>query len=115
MSVEFGHADPEARFHTARGAEADPPGGSTAFLGFVSVIVLVVILLALEALFRFEQTREDSVKLSEAADFDRVALQQTQRQTLASYKIDPKTGAVQIPVERAMELVLKDLKSGAGS
>lgn len=115
MSVEFGHADPEARFHTARGAEADPPGWSTAFIGAVSVIILIVTLLGLEALFRYQQGREDQFKLHAARHVDRAVLQQSQRETIASYKRDKQTGVVQIPIEQAKELVLKDLKAGAGS
>jgi hypothetical protein len=115
MSVEFGHADPNARFHTARGAEADPPGVSTSFIGLVGVLVLVVVVLGLETLFYYTSNRENQTKLYEARYADRVHLQQTQREQLAKYGMDPQTGKVQIPIERAMELVVPEGRPTRGS
>lgn len=108
------HGHAPTKFHTARGAEADPSGGPTVFAGVVGVLVLVASIFALEALFHYKAQGDVQSKVYEANYQERLARQQAQQESLARYTIDKKTGTATIPIDRAMDLVVQDLSRRPG-
>ena len=105
------HEEHEEAFTSARGAEADPPSAVTAFVGVIGVLLIVASVIGLDALYQYEDTKEVQTKKYEDTYRARVLLQETQRTNLAKYAIDDETEAVQIPIEDAKAVVLKELKS----
>ncbi|MGE3182024.1 MAG: hypothetical protein AB7N71_10365 [Phycisphaerae bacterium] len=107
------HDSHEQPYTSARGDEADPPSGVTAFVGVIGVLLIVATVIGLDALYQYEDYKEVQTKKYEETYRERVRLQAEQRENIEQYAVNKETGAVQIPIEDAMRLVLKDLKTAS--
>lgn len=91
--------------------ESDPDAFSTVSIGAVGVILLVVIIVAVEALFAQVSRTEFERKVVQEAPQELRSLRAAQLEQLGGYRsVDPKGGAVTIPVERAMQLLIEEGK-----
>ena len=91
------------------------PGGNepntplTALVGIVFAIVLFVIVVLLQALFYRQERDENLRKVVAVAPQELSQLRAQQEELLHSYKfLDPQKGVVAIPVDLAMQLVVRD-------
>jgi hypothetical protein len=78
-------------------------------IALVSIIVLVVMVLVLSDIFKFQKENVvyDSVLSKESKDL--VELRSIEFETLNNYKIlDKKKGVYQIPIKRAMQLLAEE-------
>jgi hypothetical protein len=108
----------EADKHEANdghGARTVPAGGSepdtslTAVVGIASAIVLFVVVVFLQAFFYHQEQDENARKVVAVAPEELSELRAQQQELLRSCRfIDPKQGVVAIPIERAMELVVRE-------
>jgi hypothetical protein len=97
-----------------RGERDDPRTGTTLFAGAISVILLVVIVLCIETLYRVTVEREEQRKLIEREPVERLRIEAEQHARLAEYRwVDRERGIVAIPIERAIDLVLAESAGGA--
>lgn len=91
--------------------ESDPDAFSTVTIGAVSVILLVVIIVAVEALFAQVSRTEFERKVVQEAPQELRSLRAAQLEQIGGYRtVDPKAGTVAIPVERAMQLLIEEGK-----
>ncbi len=95
--------------HELRHTEQDRPDTARiAIIGVVGAVILFIIIVAIQALFygmeRAEQDRKEARERSETV----AQVRAEQRQRIGSYGwVDQKKGVVRIPIERAMELLVK--------
>lgn len=93
--------------------ETDPNAPLTALVGVVSAVLLFVVIVGLQALFHRQEALErvrkvENVRCEELAN--NIASQQ---ERLHGYRlVDPGSGTVAIPIERAREVVLKRAQDG---
>lgn len=88
----------------------DPQARPVLLLGGVAVLVLVVTVIALQALFLSVKRSEEQSKVFAVPDSAVIKLQSQQLATLESYGwVDRDKGLVRIPVSRAMDLMVKDI------
>ena len=91
----------------------EPKGGLIALFGVGTIITLVVTGLAVQ--FYYDRYKEDQVQ-NKVLTVDNDALKNlraTEQQELTSYGYtDKENGAVRIPVERAMELLIQESAAG---
>jgi hypothetical protein len=107
MGTRQSRAGPEsARGRTSGG---EPDTALTAVIGVATAIVLVAMVIFLQAYF-YRQERGERVRKVEAVAPEQLAQQRAEQQELlSSYRlIDGKTGVVGIPIERAMELLVRE-------
>lgn len=91
--------------------ESDPDAFSIVTIGAVSVILLVVIIVAIEALFAQVSRTEFERKVVQEAPQELRGLRAAQLEQIGGYRtVDPKAGVVSIPVERAMRLLIEEGK-----
>lgn len=95
--------------------DGDPKVSSTIVSGIVGVLLLLIILLFALALFHDVQRAEERAKVYAAAFPEITALRNAQLEKLYGPPrwVDAAAGRVAIPIDRAMELVVRDLKSAA--
>jgi hypothetical protein len=89
--------------------ERDPKAASTLIVGAVGVILLAVVILLLQVLFHrtAEAERWRKVISQQPEELRQVRSEQLDR--LSSYRwVDEENGVVTIPIERAMELVVRE-------
>jgi len=89
--------------------ERDPKSGSTLIVGAVGVILLAVVIILLQVLFyrTSEAERWRKVVSQQPEELRRVQAEQLDQ--LNSYRwIDEQNGVVTIPIDRAMELVVRE-------
>jgi hypothetical protein len=92
----------------------DPHAGPTLAYGILGAVLVFVITVGLQALFNSEQRRELDRKVVSKAPEALVRLAAEQQEKLHSYRwVDAKAGVVAIPIDRAMELTIRDLNRGA--
>ncbi len=78
-------------------------------VGLVSAIILVVLVVALSALFLHLERSETEAKWSDRAPDSLRMNQSRQLDLINGYRwIDKKNGVVQIEIDRAMELVVEE-------
>jgi hypothetical protein len=89
-------------------SEGDPTTRPLVLVTVVGALVFVVILLFLQAYYDSARSREEQAKYAQqAAELN--ALVAEQRAQIEEYRvIDPATGQVAIPIERAMELTVEE-------
>lgn len=107
MGVRPSRAGPESANGRTGGSEPDT--ALTAVIGVAIAIVLVAMVIFLQAYF-YRQERDERVRKVEAVAPEELArLRAQQQELLSSYRlIDSKTGVVGIPIERAMELLVRE-------
>ena len=87
----------------------EPNTPLTALIGVVFAIVLFALVVFLQAFFYRAEEGENARKVVAVAPEELSQLRAQQVETLNSYRvIDPKAGVVAIPIDRAMELVVRD-------
>jgi hypothetical protein len=87
----------------------EPNTTLTALVGVVFAIVLFALVVFLQAFFYRAEERENVRKVVAVAPEELSQLRAQQLETLHSYRfIDAKTGVVAIPIDRAMDLVVRD-------
>jgi hypothetical protein len=82
-----------------------------ALAGFIGAVLVSATTLLVMVLFHWEMAEQNQIKVINppAAEYD--SLVADQRAKLASYRwLDPEKKIVQIPIVKAMDLVLDDLK-----
>ena len=87
----------------------EPNTTLTALVGVVFAIVLFALVVALQALFYRQEVDENGRKVVAVAPEELSRLRAQQLETLHGYRyVDPKAGVVAIPIDRAVELVVRD-------
>jgi hypothetical protein len=93
--------------------ESDPDWFSTAVVGAVGIVLLYGIIVAVEALYAQGSRREIDRKVVQEAPLELQGLRAAQLEQISKYRaVDPKSGLVTIPVERAMEIVIRERRGG---
>lgn len=91
----------------------DPDTMWTWVVGIVFALVLVAFVLWLEAFYQNVERQEIEVKIIQETPEELSLVRSQQQETLGSYGwVEPSRGIARIPVERAMELVERDLRAG---
>ena len=87
----------------------EPNTPLTALVGVVFAIVLFALVVFLQAFFYRQEAAEDARKAVAVPPEELSQLRAQQLETLHSYRyVDPRAGVVAIPIDRAMELVVRD-------
>ena len=87
----------------------DPNVPATVVVGVVGAILLFVVVVLLQAVFYSAERAENQVKVVAPASEELASLRASQLEVLHSYRwIDQPNGVVGIPIERAMELVVRE-------
>jgi hypothetical protein len=87
----------------------EPNTTLTALIGVVFAIGLFVLVVFLQAFFYREEAEENVRKVVAVAPEELSQLKAQQLEALHSYRyVDPRAGVVAIPIDRAMELVVRD-------
>jgi hypothetical protein len=80
-----------------------------AVIGIVAILLLIVIIIGVQAWFMAEQKADIERKFSDAQPTWLVDLKTEQTQRLETARwVDQSKGIVQIPIEEAMQLIVKD-------
>ena len=89
--------------------DTDTRAGSIVAVGLIGSILLVVVVVALEALFGHVAQAEAKRKVVDVKSDELRSYTAEQLQKLNGYRVvDPAKGVVAIPIERAMELTVRD-------
>ena len=89
--------------------DTDTRPGSIVAVGLIGSILLVVIVVALEALYGHMALAETRRKVVDVRNEALRGYTAEQLDKLNQYRVvDPATGVVAIPIERAMELTVRD-------
>ena len=89
--------------------DTDTRPGSIVAVGLIGSILLVVVVVALEALFGHVAQAEAKRKVVEGGNNELRGYRAEQLGKLNGYRVvDPAQGVVSIPIERAMELTVRD-------
>lgn len=90
----------------------EPKTNLIALLLVSSCVILVVIVVLLQGFYDF--TRALKVSRTESAPFEQIQkLRADEEQKLTGYRyVNKESGVVQIPVERAMQLMVEEAKAG---
>jgi hypothetical protein len=88
----------------------DPDASATIAFGIVGAILVFVIIVALQALFYRTQNEEFKRKMIAQAPEELSRLVAEQRERLGGYRwVNEKVGIAAIPIDRAMELTIREL------
>jgi len=91
---------------------ADPHGAWTAVLGLIMSAVILVSVVALQSLFYKVERDEIQRKVGDARNDELTRSQAEQLTNLSSYRwVDEAAGQAAIPIEQAMELVVRDQRT----
>ena len=94
-----------------KGERDDPRVPTTFFAGAISVILLVVTLLCLDALYRVTVEQEAQRKIVDREPRQLLELEAEQRARLDGYRwVDRNAGVVAIPIDRAIELIVDEAR-----
>ena len=106
-------SDP-SRHEIIAAEERDPKSGSTLIVGAVGVILLAVVVILLQVLFYRTAEAERWRKVVSQQPAELRGAQAEQREMLNGYRwIDEPNGVVAIPVDAAMDLVVKEAAGSA--
>jgi hypothetical protein len=87
----------------------EPNTTLTAVLGVVFALALFALVVFLQAFFYRQEAEENVRKVVAVAPEDLARLKAQQLETLHGYRyVDARAGVVAIPIDRAMELVVRD-------
>jgi hypothetical protein len=93
----------------------DPIASATAVVVVVFSLAVAVTLIALQAYYGRATARELEVKVLQITPEERARVETEQRERLSGYRwVDRDAGVVSIPIERAMELVVREAAAGGG-
>jgi hypothetical protein len=96
------------------GDTSDPKASTTVYVGVIGTILFLAVVLFAQALFQNAQWLEDQRKVYAPRNPRLLEVQTQQLGTLNGYRlVSAAEGRVTIPIDRAIELVLPELKSGA--
>jgi hypothetical protein len=96
--------------------EKDVRAGPVVLVGIVSAILVFAVIVGLTALFLRAQQREAYNKAQSQGPGELRRLRSEQLQVLGEYRWqDPEKGIVAVPVERAMELLVREAVNEDGS
>jgi hypothetical protein len=99
----------ESRRHASAVEESDPDTLQIAFVGLIGTILLVTAVAFLQGLYERVQRREVQRKVVDVTPLELQTLRVHQQEVLqATVWVDPARGAVTIPIDRAMELLVRD-------
>jgi hypothetical protein len=91
----------------------DPSASGTVVVGIVGAVLVLVAIVAMQALFYNAESAETYNKQYRESPQGLTQLRTGQLEQLNSYRwIDQKQGVAAIPIDRAMELVVHDLAAG---
>jgi hypothetical protein len=94
-------------------AGTDPPFSLTIVVFIIGAVVCLVILLFVQVLFFNVQRSEEQSKVYAASPRELAELQARQLAQISTYHyIDPKAGVVAIPIDRAIERYVAEMKAG---
>jgi hypothetical protein len=89
--------------------DTDTRPGSIVAVGLIGSILLVVVVVALEALFGHVAQAEARRKVVNVGNNELRAYRAEQLEKLHGYRVlDPASGVVSIPIDRAMDLTVRD-------
>lgn len=89
----------------------DPATGRTIAWGIVGAILVFVLIVGIQAFFYSAQESETRVKTYAQAPEELSRLTAVQQEILNSYRwIDQENGVAAIPIERAMEIVAREIQ-----
>jgi len=87
----------------------DPRSGAIALVGAATVILLVLIILGVQAYYDHARDQQIFVKQLQPVSEDLKALRAREDADLNSYRyIDRAKGAVRLPINRAMDLLIEE-------
>lgn len=90
---------------------ADPNGFWTAVVGGIGVVVTMAIIVALQALFNRVDADERQRKIYDAVSNELTRARAEQLEGMNTYGwVDKDAGVVAIPIDKAMELTVRDLQ-----
>ncbi|MBI2840052.1 MAG: hypothetical protein HYX75_17190 [Acidobacteria bacterium] len=93
---------------------SDPSAYGTIVVGFVGAILTVAIIIGLQALFYSVEQEENLQKVYSQSAEELARLRAEQLELLNSYRwIDREKGIVGIPIDRAMEMTVRELNAPA--
>jgi hypothetical protein len=94
-------------------AGGDPPFSLTIVVFLIGSVVCLVILLFVQVLFFNVQRNEEQAKIYADKPRELAELQARQLGQISTYRyLDPKAGIVAIPIDRAIELYVAEVKAG---
>jgi hypothetical protein len=76
-------------------------------IGAVSALLIIVIMFGVEAWFRYEEREELTRLWDESPDVHLIQLRAAQKAHLEESRVDPKSNAVHIPIEKAMGAIVE--------
>ncbi|MBD3162107.1 MAG: hypothetical protein GF346_07345 [Candidatus Eisenbacteria bacterium] len=89
----------------------DPATGQTVAWGVVGAILIFVLVVALQAFFYAAEQSETRSKTYGRQPEELAGLRAEQQEKLTTYRwIDEKNGVAAIPIERAMEILARELR-----
>jgi hypothetical protein len=92
--------------------ESDPKTAPTLLVAAVGVALLLVIILLLEVMYQRTVEAENYRKVIAEQPQELRSLRATQLEQLNGYRwVDQPAGVAAIPIDRAMELVIKDYRA----
>jgi len=90
----------------------DPKVGTLLYVGAIGILLLVASFIGLLAYHRWTKEQEMYTKVISKPQAELIRLEMKQLEEIGGYRwIDPKKGIVGIPIERAMEIMVAELKS----
>ena len=95
--------------------ESDPNSRMTLIVGFIGTVVTIAIVIWLIAMFNIQFSKEVERKEAMRPPVEIQQYRAEQESRLHSYDwVDPQAGVVAIPIERAMEIVVREARDGSG-
>lgn len=95
-------------------ADSDPNTPRTVLVGFVGTVLLFAIIVTLQTLFYNVEKKEFQRKVVNEVPEELASLKARQIENLHSYRwVDKASGVVAIPIDRAIELVVRDASNPA--
>lgn len=93
-------------------AQDDPRTSSTLLVSLIGTILLLAVIVLAQVMFYDVQRVEDITKVEQAEPQALLQLQAEQLAQITTYRIvDAKEGIVAVPIDRAIELYVADVKS----
>ena len=96
------------------GGQGDPDATLTIWIGLIGALTTFLIIVSLQAVYYHVENSQRIEKVYSRPPEELGLLRAKQEQVLHSYRwIDEKKGVAGIPIERAMELTVRDLRSSS--
>jgi hypothetical protein len=93
----------------AEGGSSDPKAPGTLAAAIVGALVVLAVIFALQAYFHTSEEAERERKIYAASPEELTRLRAEQLERMNAYRwVDPARGVVAVPIDRAMELTVRD-------